>query len=458
MILAVVVAVVMLFAGYFIGGRPIGELRLESERRIGEIKEESESRMSELKNAYERRIEELKGGYEKQLADSKGSCEKQIADLKVAYDKQLNELKETYEKSLKEQLDAVNARVTAETEKILKAREEELSKKAEETFKTISGTLEKDLKEMKDSFELNKKVQSESSASMKTHLEEAVKHLKSQTESIGNKADNLASALKGDNKMQGCWGEIKLENIFKAEGLEEGIDYHREETLKDTQGNIIINENTGRRMRPDFIIHFPDKTDIAIDSKVNLAALSDWYAAKDEQDKEEAAKRNLAAIKEQIEKLAKKEYVENLSTQNSILKYVIMFIPNFAAFQLAKNLDADIWRNAYNKNVLITTEETLMPFLRMVHAAWVNQRQIENQQAIIKSASLMIDRVHDFCDEHIKLGNSLKNALAQYNSASAKLRDDGHSIIVAAKGVTKLGVPEKPKKAISQVKIEDIQV
>lgn len=455
-VLASVTAVVMLLAGYFMGNS--GKKRCE--QQIEEMgKEVAEKEVFKVKfEGAQGQIAELKGSYERQLQELKTSNEKQLQELKASNDKQLAELKATYEKSLKEQLDAVNARVTAETEKILKAREEELSKRAEETFKSISGTLERDLKEMKDSFESNKKAQNESSASMKTHLEEAVKHLKNQTESIGNKADNLASALRGDNKMQGCWGEIKLENIFKAEGLTEGQDYHREETLKDETGNTIINESTGRKMRPDFIIHFPDKTDIAIDSKVNLAALSDWFAAKDEQQRDAAAKRNLAAVKEQVDKLAKKEYVENLYTQNSILKYVIMFIPNFAALQLAKSIEPDIWRDAYSKNVLITTEETLMPFLRMVHAAWINQKQIENQQAIIKSAGMMIDRVHDFCEEHAKLGNSLKSAVAQYNSASAKLRDDGHSIVVAAKNVAKLGVPQNPKKQLEQKKIEDIQM
>jgi DNA recombination protein RmuC len=35
----------------------------------------------------------------------------------------------------------------------------------------------------------------------------------------------LATALKGDKKMQGNWGERVLNDILKKSGLQEGISY-----------------------------------------------------------------------------------------------------------------------------------------------------------------------------------------------------------------------------------------
>lgn len=385
------------------------------------------------------------------------SKEEMISMLKESHEKAVADLKESHEKALQEQIAHIKIQMTAETEKILKAREEELGKKAEETFKTISGTLGKDLEEMKKSFEENKKSQTESSASLKTHLEQAVKNLKEQTENIGSKADKLANALRGEKKMQGCWGEAILENIFTNEGLEEGRDYTREETLRDAMGFSIHDEDSGKRMRPDFILHFPDNTDVILDSKVSLAALADWFEAEDDNTRADAARRNLKAIKEQVDRLATKDYARNATKGRKCLDYVVMFIPNYAALQLAKTLDANIWREAYGKNVLITTEETLMPFLRMIRTAWVSHEQVRNQQQIIEAAQLMLDRVFDFSKDHAMMGKKLREATDYFEKCESKLQESGRSIVGPAQRMLKLGIPENPKKKISEIETSDNQ-
>lgn len=372
---------------------------------------------------------------------------KEIESLKLIHEETIR----NHEINLKQQIAAIENKMTAETEKILKAREEELTKKAEETFRVISGTLGKDLEEMRKSFEDNKKVQNENSASMKTHLEEAVKNLREQTEDIGNKADKLATALRGEKKMQGCWGEAILENIFTNEGLEEGRDYDREMTLRDSLEFAVQDEDSGKRMRPDFILHFPDKTDIIVDSKVSLAALADWFAAEDDSAREDAVRRNLKAIKEQVDRLSTKDYARNAMKGRKCLDYVVMFIPNYAALQLAKSTEPNIWRDAYRKNVLITTEETLMPFLRMIRTAWTSHEQVKNQQQIINAAQMMLDRVHDFSKDHAAMGKKLHEAIEYFEKCDAKLKESGRSIIGPAQKMIKLGIPENPKKRISEI-------
>ena len=120
---------------------------------------------------------------------------------------------QAHEKALKmqqeafsQQLEAVRGQLSAETEKLLKQREEALQQKAEETFKNLTGPLGKDLKTMQEAFEAQKEAQSKGSATIKEVMDYAVKNLREQTASIGSKADNLAQALKGQNKMTGTWG------------------------------------------------------------------------------------------------------------------------------------------------------------------------------------------------------------------------------------------------------------
>jgi DNA recombination protein RmuC len=403
-----------------------------------------------LKSRYGKALNQV----ENQLITSQGEVKSLTAlrenDL-ASHEKSVALLKEAHDAALKQQIAAIRAEMTAETERLLKQREEELARKAEDTFKTISGSLDKDLKDMKEAFDAQKKSHTESSASLKEQLEGAVRNLAAQTRDIGQKADNLASALKGQNKMAGCWGETILYNMLVDEGMVEGRDFDKEETLRDAMGLIILNEDSGKRMRPDFILHYPDKTEIIIDSKVSLDAYSDWVAAETEAGKNDAAVRNLAAIRAQLKSLSGKRYQDYIREGYRTLDYVIMFIPNYGALQLAKTLAPDIFREAYNQGVLLTTEETLMPFLRMIRIAWTNYDQARNQEKIVKAAQTMIDRVYDFASAHAAMGKKLKEAMTEYDRCADKIKDSGQSILVSAHQLVKLGIPKNPKKPLPEI-------
>ena len=343
------------------------------------------------------------------------------------YERALADLKEGQEKAI----EAAKTALALENEKILKAREEALKKEAAETMKAITGGLDQHIKDMKEAFEAQKKTHAEESSAIKTQFAETVKHLKEQTESIGNQAEDLAKALKGQNKMQGNFGETILENILKDQGMREGHDYESEYWLRDSSGTLIRNEETGKKMRPDFVLHFPDDTDILIDSKMSLTALTDYFAADTDEGREEAALRNLESVKSHVKELTSKEYQKYLVGRKT-LDYVIMFIPNYGAWQLAKQKDPDLFSWAFERNVLITTEETLIPFLRLIRSAWVQKEQMENISEIVDAAQTMVDRVALFCDENAKLGNSLEAALNNYKKNTARLKDSQQSIVSAA--------------------------
>ncbi len=378
------------------------------------------------------------------------ALENELIQAKAALEN-AEKLRELQQESFSSQLELVKSQLTAETEKLLAQREEALQKKAEETFKSLAGPLGQNLKAMQESFEAQKRSQTEGTATLKTAVEQAVKHLQDQTQSIGTKADNLAQALKGQNKMTGTWGEMILYNILVNEGMEEGRDFDREETLRDASGAIVLNEDSGKRMRPDYILHYPDRTEVIIDAKTSMEALSDWYSAQDPAVKEDAARRNLQAIRAQIKSLSTKRYQDYIREGYKTLDYVIMFIPNYGALQLAKTLVPGIFQEAYQQGVLLTTEETLMPFLRMIRVAWTNYEQARNQEKIIKAAQAMIDRVADFSKAHAAMGEKLKAAQEEYDKVSAKISDSGQSILVSAHQLIKLGVPKNPKKPLPEI-------
>ena len=366
-----------------------------------------------------------------------------IALMAKNYDKNLEEIRASHKEALKQQAESLKAELTAKTEELLKQRQQELDKRAEENFKNITESLGKDINAMKTAFEDNKKTQSETSATLKENFEKAVKQLEDQTKSIGDKADHLAEALRGKKKIQGNWGETILLNLLTDEGMVEGRDFDKEATLRDELGFVIKNEDTAKAMRPDFILHFADNQDIAVDSKVSLAAYSDYLEANTEEAKADARRRNVEAIRNQVKILSGKDYSNYLRPGHKMTDFVIMFVPSNSALQLAYEDDPKIWRDAYEKKVLVTSEETLLTFVRMIVLGWRNVEQVRNQQKIIDAASRMIDRVADFSKFYATIGKKLEDAQKAYNDGKAKLGDSGQSILVSANQIKSLGVPSK---------------
>lgn len=427
------------------------EKELEGKQALFDEKLKASQDLSNEKiTALESKIQEQKTEAEQALADEKKRAEDSKAEMKANYEKILSEIKENHKEALREQgnayekqSNALKAEMMAKTEEILKQRQEELDKKAAETFESITGNLGKDLKEMKTAFEENKTKNSEDSAAMKEKFDNAVKQLAEQTKSIGDKADHLADAMRGQKKMQGCWGETILQNLLDTEGMVEGRDYDKEETLRDELGIVLLNEDTEKRMRPDYLLHFVDKQDVVIDSKVSLSAFADYVEAESDEVREDASTRNLAAFKEQVKRLAAKKYSDYLKPGRRMVDYVIMFVPNYPALQLAYNAEPKLWQWAYEQKVLITSAETLMPFLRTIFLAWRNIEQVKNQQKIIDSASNMISRVADFVTSMATLGKKLGEAHTAFEAADRKLKNSGQGILVSAHQVVKLGVPSK---------------
>ncbi|MDQ7068507.1 MAG: DNA recombination protein RmuC [Sulfurimonas sp.] len=125
---------------------------------------------------------------------------------------------------------------------------------------------------------------------------------------LSSDAINLTKALKGENKTQGNWGEIVLENILEQSGLREGVEYELQATLKSQEG---------KSYRPDVIIHMPQKRDIIIDSKVSLVAYERFMSGELESEKLQALKEHILSIKSHVKGLSEKKY-EKLEGVNSL--------------------------------------------------------------------------------------------------------------------------------------------
>ena len=332
-----------------------------------------------------------------------------------------------YERALKEMKETVLASMTAETEKLLKQREKELKEGNLNNMDSIISPLKESIREMEKAMKENAESHVETTAKLSEQFRHAVKEMQEKTSDVGRKADSLSEALTGKPKVQGCFGENFLDAILAGEGLQEGKHYSREASNDDLS-------------RPDFVFHFKDgfeQKDLIVDSKVSLTAFVDYMNAVDEACKNEALDRHVKSVRKHIDELAKKEYAKKVA--KPFADYVLMFMPRDMAFRAALEREPGLWQEAYQKNVLIATEQTIMPFLKIMQLTWNKFQHDTNTQKITQAAQNMIDRVAAFYDLYIDLGKKIKSVNTAYNSGVGKLKPEGQSITTSAKQVMALG-------------------
>ena len=264
-----------------------------------------------------------------------------------------------------------------------------------------------------------------------------IKNLKDLNNQISSDAINLTKALKGQNKTQGDWGEMILSSILDQTGLREGKEY-------TIQGSF--NDNDGKRLRPDVIVHLPSKKDIVIDSKVSLNAYINYCKTENEEEKQVASKELVKSVISHIKGLSSKRYEELDGVRT--LDFVLMFIPVEGAFILATSTDDNLFKLAFENNIMLVSPSTLYVTLRTIENIWRNEHQNENAQLISKKAAELYDKFAGFVGDIEDIGTHLGRTQKSYDAAMNKLSIGNANLIRRAEEFLDLGV--KPKKQISK--------
>lgn len=408
------------------------------------------------RSIYGTKIESQKILHQNELETQEKILRQEIETLKEVHrnekenaEKLSRQAQENYEQALKQMKETVVASMTAETEKLLKAREKELTEGNQDRMDGIIKPLKESIVAMEKAMKENADSHLKTTTELSQQLKSAVKEMQEKTSDVGKKADTLSEALTGKPKVQGCFGENFLDAILAGEGLQEGTHYTREAANDDLS-------------RPDFVFHFKDgyeQKDLVVDSKVSLTAFVEYMNAETPELKKEALDRHIKSVRKHIDELAKKEYAKKRA--KSFADYVLMFMPRDMAFRVALEADPMLWQEAYQKNVLIATEQTIMPFLKIIQLTWNKYQQDTNIQKITEAAQNMIDRVGAFYDLYIDLGKKLKSVNTAYNSGISKLRPEGQSITTSAKQVIAIGAKRSKGKEFvvpeDMLTIEDAQ-
>ncbi len=267
-----------------------------------------------------------------------------------------------------------------------------------------------------------------------------------QSKEIGDRADKLAQALTGENKTQGNFGELRLKQLLEDMGLEEGVQFEEQTTMRDASGHALYDEEEGHRMVPDVILHFPDKRDVIIDSKMSLKAFGDYHEAETDDERQNALMRHIVSMRNHVNELARKNYSAYIRDGRGKLDFVMMYVYSENALQLALYNEPGLWKEAYDKGVIIVGSQNLYVMLRVLEMSWRQVRQIENQEDIMKAANEVVNRVQLFYERFQKVGEMLNKTTQAFDEMKGVSGPMGQSIEVAAKKLIKYGAKENPKR------------
>jgi DNA recombination protein RmuC len=355
--------------------------------------------------------------------EKKMTISTQLAEVKANHDnvqqrlaEQKNELQQLQEKFTKEFENLAN--------KILEEKSQKFTEQNKINIDQILKPLGEKIKDFEKKVQDNYDAENKEKASLKTEIQ----RLYELNQKMTTDAQNLTRALKGDNKAQGNWGEFILETILEKSGLNKDREYSIQPSFTTEDG---------RRLQPDVIINLPEGKSLIIDSKVSLTGYEKYYTAEDDTERQVALREHLLSVRTHIKGLSEKKY-QNLYQLKS-LDFVLLFIPIEPAFALSVQQDAQLFHDAFEKNIVIVSPSTLLATLRTVSSIWRQENHNRNAVEIARKAGDLYDKFDGFVKDMIGLGTKLDQSKKDYESAMNKLSTGKGNIVKRVQELKDMG-------------------
>jgi DNA recombination protein RmuC len=329
---------------------------------------------------------------------------------------------------------------------------------AQQLLQRISGTfmeqnkvkmddMLKPLSEKIDNFRSSVQQSLVAETAQRTELKNELQRLLLLNQTLSKEANNLTNALKADTKKQGNWGEMILERVLEASGLEKGVHYFTQDAQRD---------ETGQLRKPDLVLQLPENRQLVIDSKVSLKAYEQYCSAVNEEEKRYALKMHLQSVKNHVTELSAKAYH---TLYNNTTDFVMLFIPIEPAYALAiLQQEEDLYDFAFRKRIILVSVPSLLATLRVIDNMWRLDKQNKNAEEIVRQGSALYDKFVGFAEDMGLIGEHLKRSQNVYESAMNKLSSGSGNLVGRAERMRKLGLDNKkalPKDLVADQREQD---
>lgn len=326
-------------------------------------------------------------------------------------------------------------------QKVLKNTQQEFSSQSKQGMDLFLAPFRQQITDFKDKVETIHSSDLKQRESLKTEL----LHLQDLNRQMTDEAHQLSTALKGQKKVQGNWGELILENVLDRSGLQLDKDYRREVSITSEQG----------RKRPDVIVYLPEDKHLIIDAKVSLNAYTRYVNAQNDLEREQALKLHIQAISNRIKELSGKNYFDLPGLKSP--EMVFMFIPIESAFVEAIRADDSLFQLAIEQQVLVTTPTTLLTSLNIIRQLWRFEDQNKHTAKLADQASKVYNQLRLFLESMESLGLQLEKSRATYETAMRQFVSGKGNLVKRVEDFQKLGVSVKkelPQELIEKAEME----
>ncbi|MFC4231336.1 DNA recombination protein RmuC [Parasediminibacterium paludis] len=332
---------------------------------------------------------------------------------------------------------------------IMEKKTQQFSTQNGEQMKHLLEPLKTQLVDFKQKVEQTYDAESKERFALGKHIE----RLMDMSRLVSQEANNLTTALKGNVKQQGNWGEMILESILEHSGLTKNREYFTQDFIKDTAGNIIKDEQ-GRGLQPDVTICYPDQRKIIVDSKVSLLAWEAYIAANDVASQQQHLQDHIKSIRQHIDGLAKKDYPRYAKA----LDYVLLFIPIEPAFLEAVKQDNGLWKYAYDKKIMLVSPTNLLAVLKIIADLWKVELQNRNAIDIADKAGLLYNKFVSFVENLEDVGKKITAAQQSYDDAFKQLSTGRGNLVSKVEELKKMGANAQknlPDRLLMELKIDE---
>ena len=375
----------------------------------------------------------------KEAQDKLSEVEQNLASARTHFKDQ-----EARQAEQKKEFEELNKRFNTEFENLANKILDEKSKKFTDQNKENIELILNPLRERIKDFEKKVDEKYDNEQKERASLKGEIKTLHELNKQISQEAHNLTTALKGDSKKQGNWGELILERILESSGLVKGQEY--------TTQDVTYNEE-GDRLFPDVVIQLPDEKQIIIDSKVSLVAYERFVNAEDEEEQTRWLKTHVTSVKTHIKGLSDKNY--HTSKGMNSPEFVLMFMPIESSFSASIRADDELFNFAWDKRIVIVSPSTLLATLRTVSSIWKQDRQTKNAIEIAQKSGDMYNKFVGFVEDMQKIGTRLNSTQTAYNDGMKKLSEGTGNLVRRAEELRKMGAKSTKQLPSEILGLED---
>ncbi len=419
------------------------------QQQLGDVQQQEQQQRLEA-TRWQERVQNLQQ-QEQQQQTQQQALQQQIGQLQQQLAQAQQQLATEQEARQQEQRSSEEklALLAESKEQMLKEFENLSNRIYEQKQKQFSEQSQKGLDTLLNPFKeqlegLRKRVDDVHVADAKdrTELKTQIENLHKLNQQITAEAHALTTALRGEKKMQGNWGEMVLETVLDRSGLRKGEEYVREQVLQD---------DSGKTYRPDVIINLPEGKHIVVDAKVSLNAYTDYVNATDDSEREAAARRHTDAIRNHIRGLSEKAY-QQLQGINSP-DFVFLFMPVEPAFMLAFQQDEGLFNEAFERRIVVVTPTTLLATLRTVASIWAIERRNRSTEKLAEQAGKVYDKLAIVVEKFERVGSQLSTVQKSYDDAWNSMKSGRGNLLSQADNFRKLGV--RAKKDLDKTLVEE---